>query len=377
MAQVLSRLCRRREFSTMNKFCFFLALTISFHLLCPRQASHPPKSLHESPDQDIIAKSASMIRESFKAEAEGRLDDALKIAAKLPQDAFAVFRQGKLLFKMGRIRQALAAFSAVESVEPSMSLAVTYKAFSLYRLGEFKSCAALAARALNISVTDNRAAVALELCSKAEGSQQHHQPLLSQHRAASLSKHASGGREVRTGRNHSSAVGGATRVHPRTSRGLVLVTSANSLYFDCAANLVGSAQLREPDMRIAIYDLGLDAFEQAHAILSSYYCCSFPQTQSSTPHHHNRFHHRYHRRQYNDCHHHRIAAYAIVIAIRKRSRSRTARSSSRFFTQRIRGAAAAADPRADGAQRSQLARRAQGGFPQPAAPATGPAQSGL
>ena len=40
-----------------------------------------------------------------------------------------------------------------------------------------------------------------------------------------------------------------------------LVSSANSLYFQCLANLVGSIQLREPNLNITIYDMGFDELE--------------------------------------------------------------------------------------------------------------------
>jgi tetratricopeptide (TPR) repeat protein len=208
--------------------------------------------------------SATLIRESFRAEAEGRLQDALSIAAKLPQDSFAVFRQGKLLFKMGQLGQALGAFNAVVSAEPVLPIAVVYKAYVHYRLGELKSCSIAAAQALNITLTDNRAATVLRLCSESKRNSKH-QRLLALHDLASREVHARGGYDLKTGRNHSQPLGNTSRAYARSSRGLVLVSSANSLYFDCLSNLVGSVQLREPAMRIAIYDLGLDDLERAVA----------------------------------------------------------------------------------------------------------------
>ena len=217
-------------------------------------------------ERDLMARSAALIRESFKAEAEGRLHDALNIATKLPQDAFAVYRQGKLLFKMDQLGEALKAFNAVVSAEPMMHIAAAYKAFVHYRLGQFKACSVAAAQALNSSITDNRAAVALRLCIQSKRSGQgKYRRLLALHELASSDQHARGGRDPRTGRNHSQPVGDASRPHARTSRGLALVSSANSLYFDCLSNLVGSAQLREPAMRVVVYDLGLDGLERAVA----------------------------------------------------------------------------------------------------------------
>ena len=40
-----------------------------------------------------------------------------------------------------------------------------------------------------------------------------------------------------------------------------MVSSANSLYFQCLSNLIGSIQLREPALNITIYDMGFDALE--------------------------------------------------------------------------------------------------------------------
>lgn len=42
----------------------------------------------------------------------------------------------------------------------------------------------------------------------------------------------------------------------------MLVSSANSLYFGCLVNHIGSAQLREPGLRIVIYDMGFDELER-------------------------------------------------------------------------------------------------------------------
>jgi len=68
-------------------------------------------------------------RESQKAEAEGRLDDALSIAAKLPQDVGAVFRQGKLLIMLGKYEEALLAFNAVGRAMPEFPSLLSYIAF--------------------------------------------------------------------------------------------------------------------------------------------------------------------------------------------------------------------------------------------------------
>lgn len=102
-----------------------------------------------------------MWRESQKAEAEGRLADALSIAGRMPQDAGAVFRQGKLLTMMGEYRDAALAFEAVERAAPDFPSLLAYIAFARWKLGDEEASAKICAAALEKEALDIRAVAIL------------------------------------------------------------------------------------------------------------------------------------------------------------------------------------------------------------------------
>lgn len=104
--------------------------------------------------QQMDERMMGMWRESQKAEAEGRLADALSIAGRMPQDAGAVFRQGKLLTMMGEYRDAALAFEAVERAAPDFPSLLAYIAFARWKLGDEEASAKICAAALEKEALD-------------------------------------------------------------------------------------------------------------------------------------------------------------------------------------------------------------------------------
>ena len=227
---------------------------IAFVFFCGLSCSPPRMCQGKAQPNDDIRPTQHLIRESFKAEAEGRLTNALSVASKLPQDAFSVFRQGKLLFKMGQLDEAYAAISSVAAAAPWFPSALSYLAYLECRAGNLERCAATCAQALNVSILDSKAVVILQTLP--DLLRQRYQRLIMEHEDASTEKHRNGGQQ------HSQTKRARPADSNQTTHNLTLISSANSLYFDCLGNMVGSAQLREPNMHIVVYDLGLDELER-------------------------------------------------------------------------------------------------------------------
>jgi len=212
-------------------------------------------------DEQLARRSMEMLRESFRAEAEGRLRDALEIAGQMPQDAFAVFRQGKLLLKLGDVREAGSALVAAARADPHVPSLLSYVGYAQWQLGSVEAGARTCGSALNISLQDFRAAaVLLAMPSKVRAP---YAEILTRASAAAAEAHARGGH---THEGEQAKTCGAK--FRRNARSLTMVSSANSLYFQCLANLVGSIQLREPSLNITIYDMGFDPLE--HLVASSW-----------------------------------------------------------------------------------------------------------
>ena len=202
-----------------------------------------------------------MLRESFRAEAEGRTEDAMRIAAQMPQDAWAVFRQGKLLLKLGDLSSAFAALSAAARADPHIPSLLSYVAFAQWQLGDAVASADTCGSALNVSLLDFRAAALLQALPAPVKAR--HADVLARAAAAAAEAHARGGH---THEGEQAKTCGVK--FRRNAVSLTMVSSANSLYFQCLSNLVGSIQLREPALNITIYDMGLDALE--HLVASSW-----------------------------------------------------------------------------------------------------------
>jgi hypothetical protein len=93
-----------------------------------------------APTQEQLARrDMGLFRESLRAEAEGRFFDALRLAGSMPPDAFSVFRQGKLLLKLGEIgeasRKALISAARADPHIPSLLSYVAYVQWQLEQQG--------------------------------------------------------------------------------------------------------------------------------------------------------------------------------------------------------------------------------------------------
>eukprot|EP00960_Hanusia_phi_P052556 761519-Hanusia_phi.AAC.5 len=197
----------------------------------------------------------------------------MTIAGRMPQDVFAVFRQGKLLMKMGNYKAAHAAFSAVEQVEAAFPSLLSHIAFLYFKAHDVKASIAYCLKALQVSLLDLRANSILQRILKSKQPPSELQDVLRQSLHAIRQAHLRGG-FVHLDERTSSKVRNISyngkhdiywlvfyQVMPVIGERVQLVSSANSLYFQCLANLVGSIQLREPTLNITIYDMGFDELE--------------------------------------------------------------------------------------------------------------------
>jgi hypothetical protein len=198
-------------------------------------------------DDDPMPAVEGAIRASFKAEAEGRLGDALRavddgaeVPPRIAQHPIMRYRAGKVLMQQRLWAAALAAFCAACQGDPEQPGLFSHAAFALRMLGE----TAAARRAL-------RAARALDgqdqwLAPQLIHLQRHSGISLLPPERRAVERRAPGGEDVRRG-------------------DLAIVTAANSIYFGCVANFVGSAQRHAPDVPILLYDIGLNDMERDSA----------------------------------------------------------------------------------------------------------------
>eukprot|EP00282_Hemiselmis_andersenii_P007992 CAMPEP_0114121086 /NCGR_PEP_ID=MMETSP0043_2-20121206/6995_1 /TAXON_ID=464988 /ORGANISM="Hemiselmis andersenii, Strain CCMP644" /LENGTH=427 /DNA_ID=CAMNT_0001213753 /DNA_START=56 /DNA_END=1335 /DNA_ORIENTATION=+ len=200
------------------------------------------------PEQEI----QKQWRESLKAEAEGRMQDAFDIVRAMPQDAHAVFRQAKLLVARGECTEALLALDAVLQAAPEMPSLLSYVAYCQMQTGDLEGSAKTCARALQQEPMEFRAIAILRQL-PAHISSQHSQVVEEHHRKAAEAHAREGITDPPQPPSH---------LNVQASSDLTLITSVNSLYFGCVANHIGSVQLREPGLRILLYDLGLDPLEK-------------------------------------------------------------------------------------------------------------------
>ena len=237
--------------------CLRLPLLLVLVLAAPA----PTCSQGEADEHALARRGMEMLRESFRAEAEGRVRDALYFAGQMPQDAFALFRQGKLLLKLGDLRNASGALVAAARADPHIPSLLSYVAFAQWQLGDAKAGARTCGSALNISLLDFRAVailLAMPVAARAP-----HVDILSRAAAAAADAHQRGGHA-----HHGEQAKTCGAKFRKMADSLTMVSSANSLYFQCLSNLVGSIQLREPSLNISIYDMGFDALE--HLVASSW-----------------------------------------------------------------------------------------------------------
>lgn len=191
---------------------------------------------------DAMPAVEAAIRESFKAEAEGRIGDALRavsgdsIPSQIAWHPIMQYRAGKVLLQQRSWARAMEAFHAACRGDPEQPGLFSHAGFALRMLGDV----AAARRAL-------RAARALDANDQWLGPQ-----LLQLHRNLSLQRHER--------RAISRRAGGG-----EVSGDIAIVTAANSIYFGCVANFIGSAQRHAPGMPIVLYDVGLNDMERESA----------------------------------------------------------------------------------------------------------------
>lgn len=206
------------------------------------------RSEAEAQTQEQLARRGmELFRESLRAEAEGRLSDALRLAGKMPQDAFSVFRQGKLLLKLGELGEASKALISAARADPHIPSLLCYVAYVQWQMGDAQAGAHTAASALNISELDFRAVALLQALPAP--ARKPHADVLSRATKAAAEAHARGGHTHEGEQQKTCGV-----KFRKTAHSLTMVSSANSLYFHCLSNLIGSIQLREPALNITIFD---------------------------------------------------------------------------------------------------------------------------
>ena len=184
------------------------------------------------------------IRMSFQAEAEGRLGDAAHavngdLQPLIARHPIVRYRAGKVLLQQKSWAGAMLAFHEACNGDPEQPGLFSHAAFTLRMLGDVTA----AHRAL-------RAARALD------ANDQWLAPQLLQLQRHSLVSLLPVERRLISRR--------AAKSNPHISD-VALVTAANSLYFGCVANLVGSVQLHAPEIKIVLYDIGLNAMERDSA----------------------------------------------------------------------------------------------------------------
>jgi predicted Zn-dependent protease len=175
-------------------------------------------------DQHIQRRGMDLLRESYRAEAEGRLGDALRIAGQMPSDPFTIFRQGKLLLKLGQLRDASGALIAAARADPHIPSLLSYVAYVQWKLGDAGASARTCASALNISLVDFRALALLQALPAPD--RQPHVDILAKAEAAAAVAHMRGGHAHAREQNKTCGI-----KFRKTARSLTMVSSANSLYF--------------------------------------------------------------------------------------------------------------------------------------------------
>jgi len=176
-----------------------------------------------------MAQVEAAIRESFRAEAEGRLGDALAFVARAGHPILQ-YREGKVLMRLERWGEAVETLLRSCSRDPEQAGLLSHTAFALRKTGR---------------VAEARRALAA---------------------AARLDPHdiwVPAQRRALAGRPAPAPA--PAPVPAARADGLALVTASNSLYFGCAANLVGSAQAHAPGAPVLLFDLGLSAMEREAA----------------------------------------------------------------------------------------------------------------
>ena len=197
-------------------------------------------------NMDAMPAVEAAIRQSFKAEAEGRIGDALRavdggaVPPHIARHPIIQYRVGKVLLLQRSWARAMEAFHAACQGDPEQPGLFSHCSFALRMLGDEAAArrALRAARALD----DNDQWLAPQLLQ------------LHRHSSVPLQLHERRAVSRRTASHRSGKI-----------RDMAIVTAANSIYFGCVANLIGSAQRHAPGVPIMLYDVGLNDMERDSA----------------------------------------------------------------------------------------------------------------
>jgi tetratricopeptide (TPR) repeat protein len=196
-------------------------------------------------EDEIVVKVENVVRVSFQAEAEGRFDDALLSLERhnttISSHPIILYRKAKLLMRRGSLENSLTQFAAAAVQDPQMPGLFSHAAFVMIRLNDTTSARRLLRAAHAMDPHDLWIGPLMILISRMELKDP-----LKRTELAPVFK----------------------RSRPKSSSqdpNTVIVTAANSLYFGCAGNMIGSAQRTAPSIPIVLYDIGLTDMERAVA----------------------------------------------------------------------------------------------------------------
>jgi hypothetical protein len=195
---------------------------------------------------EAIIRVEQIIRISFQEEAEGRLDAALR-ALNLENTTLAfhpiiMYRKGKLMMREGTWNEALSSLTHAATHDPEMPGLFSHAAFVCLSLNDSTN----ARRAM-------RAASALDPHDLWIG------PLFLLLSYQTLAFPLKPVELAAINKRYQS------NFTPSVAEDVVIVTAANSLYFGCVGNMIGSVQRVEPNLPILLYDIGLTDMERAVA----------------------------------------------------------------------------------------------------------------
>mmetsp|Transcript_17686 Transcript_17686/g.58214 ORF Transcript_17686/g.58214 Transcript_17686/m.58214 type:complete len:434 (-) Transcript_17686:263-1564(-) len=209
-------------------------------LLC----MYPLISTTESHEELVMQQVESVIRRSFQAEAEGRLQEALSVlqAPLFSGHPATEYRRGKVLLQLKRWNEALRAFKLACLVDHSLPGIFSHIAYVMRKVGSID----LAHRSLKAAMRMDRKDlwIAPQLLGLIE-----HGVVLNEAERSLL--------KGRTLPNRS--------IDNLASEKVAIVTAANSLYFGCVSNFVGSVHRHHPRVKIFLYDLGLNDMERENS----------------------------------------------------------------------------------------------------------------
>ena len=186
------------------------------------------------------------IRNSFQAEAEGRFDDSLSRLesgnASIKFHPIVLYRKAKLLMHKSSWSESLSFFSKAATKDPQMPGLFSHIAYVFLRLNE----TANARRSIQVAARNDRHDLWIGPLVILASRQHLQSPLKRSELAFAIKRRDR--RRIDT-----------------TNSSTAIVTAANSLYFGCVGNMIGSAQRAVPHIPVILYDIGLTEMEKAVA----------------------------------------------------------------------------------------------------------------